>query len=244
MPGDEGDGFMLDDRERLPWLEPAEPYEEIQPVPIQKVIALVLLGLILLAVIVGGGWWLKSRMQAPQSGDVAVISPPSGDYKIPANSAEAKKYNVDGKTFEGEGDAAYEASGGGNSAGRIDPTKAPEVPMTEVVKSEPKPPPPPKPAPSDTKPAAAPTPAPTPAVSIGAARIQIGAYNSKDIAEEAWKRLLKRFDDLSGAKHAVEPVVSGGKTLYRLRMGAADKASAAATCGRLRVAGENCFVVP
>ena len=73
MPGDEGDGFMLDDRERLPWLEPAEPYEEIQPVPIQKVIALVLLGLILLAVIVGGGWWLKSRMQAPQSGDVVAI---------------------------------------------------------------------------------------------------------------------------------------------------------------------------
>ncbi len=211
-------------------------------------IALVLLGLVLLAVIVGGGWWLKSQMQGPPSGEVAVLSPPSGDYKIPANSAEGKKYDVDGKAFDGEGDAAFDASRGANSAGRIDPSKVSEVPMTDAVKPEPKPAP--KPAPTSAKPAAAATPAPAPtppaapAVSLGGARIQIGAYNSKDIAEEAWKRLVKRFDDLSGARHAVEPVGSGGKTLYRLRMGAADKSAAVETCGRLRVAGENCFVVP
>jgi hypothetical protein len=35
-----------------------------------------------------------------------------------------------------------------------------------------------------------------------------------------------------------------GKALFRLRLGASDKAAAAALCGRLRVAGENCFVVP
>jgi cell division septation protein DedD len=241
MTGEQGDGFLTEDRDRLPWLEPAEPIEEYQSAPLQKVIALVVLGLVLLGIIIGGGWWLKSRSanEVPD-GEAIMINPPSETYKIPANSAQAKKYDVEGKNFEGEGDAAFAASSGGNSSGRIDPSKAPEVPMTEAVKPEPKPAP--KPAASAAKPAtsAAPPPAPTP--SLGGARVQIGAYNSKDIAEEAFKRLVKRFDDLSGTNHAVEPVP--GKSLYRLRLGAADKAAAAALCGRLRVAGENCFVVP
>ncbi len=59
--------------------------------------------------------------------------------------------------------------------------------------------------------------------------------NSKDIAEEAFKRLIKRFDDLSGTSHAASSRCPG-KTLFRLRLGAADKAAAAALCGRLRVA--------
>jgi cell division septation protein DedD len=241
MTGDQGDGFLAEDRDRLPWLEPAEPIEEYQSAPLQKVIALVVLGLVLLGIIIGGGGWLKSRSASEvPDGEAIMITPPSERYKIPANSAEAKKYDVEGKSFEGEGDAAYEASSGGNSAGRIDPSKAPEVPMTEEVKPEPKPAP--KPAATATKPVAAPKPPPAPAPSLGGARVQIGAYNSKDIAEEAFKRLVKRFDDLAGTSHAVEPVP--GKTLFRLRLGAADKAAAAALCGRLRVAGENCFVVP
>ncbi len=232
---------MTEDRNRLPWLEPAEPIEEYQGAPLQKVVALVVLGLVLLGIIIGGGWWLKSRSanEIPDGGEAIMINPPSERYKIPANAAEAKKYDVEGKNFEGEGDAAFEASSGGNSSGRIDPSKAPEVPMTEAVKPEPKPAP--KPAASAAKPAV-PTPPPASAPSLGGARVQIGAYNSKDIAEEAFKRLIKRFDDLSGTSHAVEPVP--GKTLFRLRLGAADKAAAAALCGRLRVAGENCFVVP
>lgn len=240
MVGDDGDGFLAEDRDRLPWLEPAEPIEEYQAVPIQKVIALVVLGLILLGIIVGGGWWLKnSTSGGTPDGEAIMVTPDRENYKIPANSAEAKKYDVEGKNFEGEGDAAFEASSGGNSSGRIDPTKAPEVPMTEAVKSEPKSAPKPAPAAKPGTPAA---PAPASAPTLGGARVQIGAYNSKAIADEAFKRLVKRFDDLAGTSHAVEPVP--GKTLYRLRLGAADKAAAAALCGRLRVAGENCFVVP
>jgi len=245
MPGDEGDGFLAEDRDRLPWLEPAEPLEDMQAVPMQKIIALVLLGLALLGAIIGGGWWLKGRSAGPTGGEAALITPPSSNYKIPADAAAAKKYDVDGKTFAGEGDAAFAASAGANSAGRIDASKAPEIPMTDIAKPEPKPEPA-KPA-AATKtptPTAAPAPVAPPPVSLGGARIQIGAYNSKQIAEEAFKRLVKRFEELSGTRYAVEPVVAGGKTLYRLRLGAADKATAGALCGRLRVAGENCFVVP
>lgn len=242
MTGEQGDGgFLAEDRDRLPWLEPAEPLEEFQAVPIQKVVALVVLGLVLLGIIVGGGWWLKSSTSgAVPDGEAIMVTPDRENYKIPANSAEAKKYDVEGKNFEGEGDAAFEASSGANSAGRIDPSKAPEVPMTEAVKPEPKPLP--KPAPTAKATAATPAPPPAPTPSLGGARVQIGAYNSKAIAEEAFKRLVKRFDDLAGTSHAVEPVP--GKALFRLRLGASDKAAASALCGRLRVAGENCFVVP
>ncbi len=246
MQGAQGDGFMLEeDRERLPWLEPAEPIEEIEAVSLYKVLALVLLGLVLLGLIVGGGWWLKSRGTGNSGGDAALISPPAGDYKIPADSEAARKYDVDGKAFEGEGDSAFDASAGGTAQGRIDPSKAPEMPMTEAVKPAPATPEP-KPVATPAASAAVPAPVPTasPAPVLGGARVQLGAYNSKAIAEEAWRRLIKRFEDLGTAKHAVEPVETGGKTLYRLRMGAADRAAASALCGRLRVAGENCFVVP
>jgi cell division septation protein DedD len=246
MPVDQGDGFLAEDRDRLPWLEPAEPNERIETVPVQKVIALIGLGLALLAVIVGGGWWLKDSMNSSApGGDAALISAP-GPYKIPADDEAAKKYDTDGKTFAGEGDSAYADSGSTNAAGRIDASKAPEMPLIEAVRAET-----PKPAP---KPVATPkagekAPAPAPVVeasgpTLSGARVQIGAYNSKAIAEEAWKRLNKRFDELAGTKHAIEPVTLGGRTLHRLRIGASDRASANALCGRLRVAGENCWVVP
>lgn len=245
MPADQGDGFLAEDRDRLPWLEPAEPIEEVNAAPLRKVLALVLLGLVLLGVIVGGGWLMKSRMGGGDDGAVALIAAPEGPYKLPANAVDPKKYDVDGKSFAGEGDAAFSATAGATSSGRIDPSKAPEMPMTDVVKAGPVKPATPKPAAAG---AASPTPASPPAAepvpSLGGARVQLGAYNSKAIAEEAWKRLVKRFDDLADARHGVEPVETGGRTLYRLRMGAADKRAATALCGRLRVAGENCWVVP
>jgi hypothetical protein len=40
----------------------------------------------------------------------------------------------------------------------------------------------------------------------------------------------------------VQPVAREGKTLYRLRVNAGSAAAAADLCGRLRVAGEDCFL--
>jgi len=78
---------------------------------------------------------------------------------------------------------------------------------------------------------------------LGAPRIQIGAFGSKDLAESVWKKMSGRFDYLAELTHSVEPVESGGKKLYRLRANAASVADASALCGKLRVAGENCMVV-
>ena len=244
MPTDQGDGFLEEDRDRLPWLEPAEPIEEIEPVPLQKVLALVLLGLVLLALIIGGGWWLKSQSSGgSDDGDATLIAAPAEPYKLPANQVDAEKFDTDGKKFAGEGDAVYAESDNVNSTGRIDASKAPEMAVTEVVKA--KPPAPKAPPPAKPGEAKAPAPVAQPsAPTLTGAKVQIGAYNSKAIADEAWKRLGKRFEDLASARHSIEPVTVGGRTLYRLRIGAGDQSGASAICGRLRVAGETCWVVP
>ncbi len=91
--------------------------------------------------------------------------------------------------------------------------------------------------------AAAAAPAPGAASSPSGPQVQLGAYNSKTIAEEAWRRLVSRFEELKGASHHVEPVVSGGKTLYRLRMGVTNLTEGKALCGQLRVAGESCWAI-
>ncbi len=97
-----------------------------------------------------------------------MINPPSERYKI--RPTPPKPRNMTSRQeLEGEGDAAFEASsGGGASSGRIDPSKAPEVPMTEAVKPEPKPAP--KPAASTNAKPAVPTPPPASAPSLGGAR--------------------------------------------------------------------------
>jgi len=255
--GSQNDGFNLDDRDRLPWLEPAGDDEDIQGVAPGRIIGLVVLGLVLLGLIVGGGYWLKNRNAGGGDGENArLIAAQSVSYKIPANASDAKE-------FDGEGDAAFEASEGGEGSGTIDASKVPEAPRTDL-----------KVAPSKAEVAkaaeksgaashvAGAKPTVTAAVKTvaavsskaaaassdastgtGAPRIQIGAFGSKALAEDVWKKLSGRFDYLAALTHSVEPVETGGKTLFRLRATVASAADAGTACGKLRVAGENCMVV-
>ncbi|MBT2187999.1 SPOR domain-containing protein [Sphingobium nicotianae] len=242
----QSDGFNLDDRDRLPWLEPAGIEEEPERVSPLKVLGLVALGLALLGVIVGGGYWLKNKGQGGGGENAKLIAAKSATYKIPANASDAKE-------FQGEGDQAFEASEGGEATGKIDASKVPETPRTDLKAVEKKAPetvkaPVAKPTvkaavknvPADTKKIAAGAGA---AAAPGAARIQLGAFGSKDLAETVWKKLSGRFDYLAAATHSVEPVETGGKTLYRLRASAASAKDGDAMCGKLRVAGESCMVV-
>ncbi len=252
MTVEQNDGFNLDERDRLPWLEPAGIEEENEGVSSSKIIGLVVLGLALLGIIVGGGYWLKHRGAAGgggSSGEQAELIAAQGpDYKVPANAADAKK-------FDGEDDAAFAASEGGEATGKIDASKVPEAPRTDLKAAAKKTEEAAKPAVAAAKPvvtAAVKSVAVVPKkvvagggtdVSGGAPRIQIGAFGSKSLAEDVWKKMSGRFDYLAALSHSVEPVETGGKTLYRLRAAVANAADAGATCGKLRVAGENCMVV-
>ena len=145
---------------------------------------------------------------------------------------------------------------------------APEQPLPRAAQ----PSPPPKPAPTAaptpapapspgpvsaqlrTTPAPAPTRAPTPApahastptsaASSGGAVVQIGALSSPALADKAWNDVAKLMPgDMVGRTKRVEPVASGGATLYRAYVGGfASKAEATAFCDRLKAQGKGCLV--
>lgn len=228
----------LDDEERLPWLEPAIEEDDEDGLSPLRLLGFILCGLLLIGAVVAGVWLLQNR-GGNAGGEGKLIAAPAGDYKVPAQEADAKK-------FEGEGDASFAASEGVVRDGRIDPSRVPEAPITptgpagtsrNAV--------PGKPSQSvtarvadetDARPAAS-----QPSRGAGGAVIQLGAYGSQSGARDAWSRLSKRFAYLAPLTMSVEPTQVGGSTLYRLRATAGAQAST--LCGKLKVAGESCLVV-
>jgi len=239
----DGRALDLDEADRLPWLETVEA-DEPEGVGIGKVVALVILGLAILAAI-GFGFYKWQANRAAADGDGAVIAAPEGDYKVrPAEPGGLK--------VKGEGNTAIATSAGKpGGTGAIDLRAVPEAPMngTRVVQK------PAEPnggrnavaqvpesggklvAPAPVAAARAPAAAPT-----GGAMVQLGAYPSESSANAAWDRFSKRFSYVASLGKVVQPVASNGKTLYRLRVNAGSANQAADICGRLRVAGESCFV--
>ena len=227
----------LDDDERLPWLEPAIEDEEEQGLSPLRLLGFILFGLALIGAVVAGVWLIQNH-SGGAGGEGKLIAAPAGEYKIPAKEADAKK-------FDGEGDASYAASEGGARDGRIDPTRAPQAPITptgaagsaKTAISG-------KPAQSVTAKVADETnikPVAAAARASGGGTIQLGAYGNQAFAKDAWKRLSKRFTYLEPLPMSIEQAEVGGSTVYRLRAAAGGQAST--LCGKLKVAGESCMVV-
>jgi len=234
------DDPALDRDDRLPWLEAVEEDEGGDGPSALKLIVAVLIGLAAIGALVGGAFWLANRAGggAATGGEPELIKAQPGDYK-------AKPENPGGMNVQGEGDTAFAASAGAEPKGQINTNAVPEAPVTQthaqaqpggdqaLIKA-----PPPSNAPA-ARPAAA-TPAPAAPAASGGATIQLGAFPTSAEAERSWKAMSGRFGYLAPLSHSVVSAQVGGKTWYRLRASGAD---AAGICGRLRVAGENCFRV-
>ena len=215
MTDTDRDGLGLDDPDRLPWLETADGYEYEETASPLKVAGLVLGGLALLAAIVGGIYWFQ-RNQAGGQGNGELIAAPEGGYKEAPTDRE-------GKSFEGEGDAAFAASEGKKVDAKIDPAKAKEAAAAA---------------------AAGATPVKSGAIPAGAAFVQLGAYSDAAKAEQAWGALGKRFAAISGSnKRIAEGAGEGGRKVFRLQAIAANSAAAQQLCAKLKAAGESCIVV-
>ncbi|MBB4154714.1 hypothetical protein GGQ80_002630 [Sphingomonas jinjuensis] len=232
-------GFREEDR--LPWLETVES-DTREGVPIGRAIGMVLLGLAVIAAIVFAYYKVQQRPAATGQ----LIPAPEGPYKV-------KPQEPGGMKVEGEGNAAIATSAGQSGQGAIDLNAVPEKPVegTRVV---------PRPTPTDSGArnavaqvptsggklvAAAPVSVRSDANRSGGARgtqVQLGAYPSEALANAAWSGFSKRFGYLAPLTKSVQSVSTGGKTLYRLRVDAGSADEAAELCGRLRVAGEACFV--
>lgn len=236
------DPIELRDEDRLPWLETVEP-DEPQGPPLGRVIVAVIGGLAVLAAIVWGIYRLQSH---PVGGDGELIAAQEGDYKV-------KPDEPGGLKVEGEGDSAVATSAGKNAgSGAIDLNAVPEAPVAGRHAAV-------KPAPAGTAghgaaavpqsggrlvatPPMTPSKPTGPGTASGGSLVQLGAFPSEAAANTAWTRFSKRFEYIAPLGKSVQPVASGGRTLYRLRVNAGSANQAADICGRLRVAGESCFV--
>ncbi|MEM6479116.1 MAG: SPOR domain-containing protein, partial [Pseudomonadota bacterium] len=106
------------------------------------------------------------------------------------------------------------------------------------------------------------SPTPTPTPSPGAARasdldldparipagtrlVQLGAYDSAEVARSEWERIDARFGDfLEGKKRVVQRATNAGRTFYRLRAhGFADLADARRFCSELVAQNAACIPV-
>lgn len=233
--------YDIRDEDRLPWLETVD--EDYREGPsIIRVGLLVLLGLAVVAAAIFGVYWYQKHRGLEGTGE--LIAAQEGDYKV-------KPDNPGGMTVKGEGDVASATSQGkGDSNAAIDLKAVPEAPIAgktaEAAKPAPKAGPavvPPKggvlTAPS---PAVLPGAAAVPAGTSGGALVQLGSFPDEASANAAWAKAAKRFAYLAPLGKSVESASVNGRTVYRLRVNAGSAGQASEICGKLKVAGEACFV--
>ena len=77
----------------------------------------------------------------------------------------------------------------------------------------------------------------------GSFAIQLGAALSEAEGQAAASKLGQKYaDDLGGVKPSVYKAQSGGKTVYRIRVGNLSQDSAKALCVKVQAGGGGCFV--
>ena len=195
---------LVSDDDALPWLESSD-YEEIESVDAWRITGFVVLGLVVLALLVGGIWYFTSRGSdgAPLA-DGSTIEAPEGPYK-------ERPEEPGGKTFEGTGDMAPAVGEGETREGRLAEGSATPEPVAKPTE----------------EPAAKPAPKPS-ASSAQDNRIavQVGAYRDEATAEAGWRKLSRQTDALSGVKYRIVKGEADIGTVYRLQALPGDMAAA------------------
>ncbi|MFA6219336.1 MAG: SPOR domain-containing protein [Erythrobacter sp.] len=223
---DEDEQLDLARDERLPWLESGDEDEGAGGFATQRLLLLGVLALLVLAVIVGGIWFVSNTASDEPPADGSLIAAPEEPYKTrPAEQG--------GKVFEGTGDSSFAVGEGQTREGRLadKPASAAGGPSIASTITEAVPPASPVPV---KQPVAQPQP--------GGAAVQVGAFPRREDAEAAWAALLRQTEALGGVDHrVVEARVDIGR-VYRLQAMAGDRAAAKRLCDALRADGLACFV--
>ncbi len=214
------------DDERLPWLE-ADDDELPAGVDSGRIMGAGILGLAVLAALVGAIWWFSHRgADSDLVADGSTIPAPATPYKqAPAAPG--------GKTFQGTGDTSFAVSAGQTRTGKIadaptGPAPASGSPMPSVT--------------SSAKPAMAHASASAAAPAATGVGVQVGAFSSAASAEAAWTRMAATHDALAGVRHRVIEGRADIGTVYRLQAVAGDDAAAGALCAKLQQGGVPCQV--
>jgi len=207
------DGLNLYDNDRLPWLETADGYAaEANGSPMRTAL-LAVAGLVLLAAIAGGVYWLQPGQTGGPNGTGELIVAPKGHYK-------EKPADAGGKSFEGEGDSAFAASEGQKTGAML------AVPTTGTVAAKPATP-------------TATNKAPTTAVlvQLGA----FGDSAKAETAWIGLNKRFGFLAGMN--RKIAQANVEGGGTVFRLQAVTANSTEAQQLCAKLKAAGENCLIV-
>jgi hypothetical protein len=133
-----GPGYASSTEDRLPWLEPVEDDAAEYAVPRGRLAGGVIAALVVIAVAVGGLFWLRGPRPQAASTEIALIPAPAGNYKT-------KPENPGGMKVEGQ-DGAAAVSQGADPNATIDTSATPETPVrapnaTKLATAEPVKPP-------------------------------------------------------------------------------------------------------
>lgn len=210
--------------DRLPWLETADDDYDDGP-SIVRIVLLIVLALAIIAAAIFGYQYYKTHQGVDGNG--ALIAAQEGDYKVKPDDAGGMK-------VEGEGDTAIATSDGAAGNASIDVKAAPEAPL--AVK---------KAAPAARSAGAAKTVTPIPAAGAaasGGALVQLGSFPDEASANAAWGKVSKKNAFLAPLGKSVAAAQVDGRTVYRLRVNAGSAGQATSVCGKLKAAGEACFV--
>jgi len=229
------------EEDRLPWLESADDSYSEGP----SASRLILLAVLALAV-VGALVWAFGHFgnRGGVAGTGELITAQDGDYKV-------KPEEPGGMKVDGQGDTVFRTSEGASASGTIDTRAVPETLVAGKTAA-----PAPRSAPGTTNVVTA-VPstsgrltAQAPAVTItratagggGGSLVQLGSFPTEGAANAAWETVSKRFAYVASLGKSVEKAEVNGSTVYRLRVNAGSNGNANTICGRLKVAGEACFV--
>ena len=189
---DEDLGLVSDD-DALPWLESSD-YDEVESVDAWRITGFVVLGLVALALLVGGIWYFAQRGEsgAPEA-DGSTIAAPDTPYK-------ERPEEPGGKTFEGTGDMAPAVGEGESREGRLAEKSATPEPIAKADPVE-------EPAERTS----------TAAATDNRIAVQVGAYRDEATAQEGWRQLNRQTDALSGVEYRIVRGEADIGTVYRLQ---------------------------
>lgn len=218
---DGDDQLDLAQNESLPWLESGDDDESAGGFDTSRIVLLGVLALVILGVVIGGIWFLGKQSADEPEPDGSLIAAPETPYK-------ARPENPGGKIHPGTGDTSFAVGEGQSREGKLadkpasaSTTSAAGPSIASTVGEEPR----------ETKPEV-----------VSGVAVQVGAYPSRQDAEEAWTRLTRQTEALSGYRHrVVEAQVDIGR-VFRLQAMAGDRTSANSLCSALKADGLPCFV--
>jgi len=221
---------LASEEARLPWLEGDEDEDDYGGYSTGQTIGLIAAALLVLALIVGGIWWLtRAAPDADLVADGSTIRS-EGPYK-------QKPEHPGGKVFEGTGDSSFKVSEGQSSPARLgqaSPEPAPGFKTLEEGKEQE---------------AVTPVAKPSETSGSGAAEtqgvgVQVGAYSDRAKAEAGWSRLSQQYGALKDLRHRVIEGQADFGTVYRLQAVTENASAANALCNGLKKSGINCYVKP